>query len=285
MSTLVIDMWHRFLTKPINGFFKSISTYYILFNTIIFLIVSSIVFLYENVEHPQYALKTGVFIVGGLQAIGMFLSFGLKMDKVSILHVKLQEIVDGSAQGTWYSLRFDCDIPEEFTDFVSDGAADLYLRSEHNCRRFTRIMGYYLGFHLFTFVAPLIHAIYGIESGIFDAKTFDLPFNFVVPFNTETVSGWCFEWFIQINTGLSYALCMILTTSHFVCSCFYIFAIRKHFDWLIDAIRNSTECIGMEENSRIRWKLWLRTERTLHRSIEIHVKLFEWVFISGALAH
>lgn len=40
-----------------------------------------------------------IAVVGGCQVAGMFISYGLKMDKIKEFHQKLHEIIEGNDQG------------------------------------------------------------------------------------------------------------------------------------------------------------------------------------------
>lgn len=94
---------HR-LNDPINDFFKSITTYYFALNIMAFIVTSG-VFVYENRSHLIVALRTAMVVIGCSQALGMFLSVGTNMLKVKALHLKLQSIVDETAQG-YINLNF-----------------------------------------------------------------------------------------------------------------------------------------------------------------------------------
>lgn len=98
MLTLLADMWHQFLTKPINNFFKSFLTWHILFHTIVCLGISSTIYVIENLWQLENALKTCHVIVGGCQAIGMFVSMGLKMEKINIFQRNFEAIVSETVQ-------------------------------------------------------------------------------------------------------------------------------------------------------------------------------------------
>lgn len=84
------------LYKPTNEFFKSFATYYILFSVISFTIGSSAVFVYKYSSNFEVVSEPSLIVIAGSQAAGMFLSVGLNMKKIKILHIKLQEIVDES---------------------------------------------------------------------------------------------------------------------------------------------------------------------------------------------
>lgn len=82
------------LNEPTNEFFKSPATYYVLINVILFTIISSAIFIYENVSQFELALQTSIIVIAGLQCGGMFLTFGLNIKKVKELHINLQNFVD-----------------------------------------------------------------------------------------------------------------------------------------------------------------------------------------------
>lgn len=85
--------------QPADHFFTSITTYYILIHTIVFLIISSAIFVYQNWSETESALRTCIAVVGGLQVAGMFISHGSKMEKIKEFHRKLREISDESVNG------------------------------------------------------------------------------------------------------------------------------------------------------------------------------------------
>lgn len=83
---------------PINDFFQSIASYYISLIMLAYNVTSG-VFLYQNASDIVIALRTSLTIVGTCQSLGMFLTVGCKIDKVKLLHRKLQAIVDQAAEG------------------------------------------------------------------------------------------------------------------------------------------------------------------------------------------
>ena len=99
-------VWFRIYTHPLSDvshvdhdFFKSITVYCVTFTEISF-IVSSVVLVCLNVsDNIMVALRTAMVIAGTSQALGMFLSVGITIDKVKLLHIKLQEIIDQTAKG------------------------------------------------------------------------------------------------------------------------------------------------------------------------------------------
>lgn len=82
------------LTESRNEFFRSMVAYFILFNLICWCMVSSSVFVYQNLDKLELALVTGLVISAGFQSAGMFLAVGLNMKAVKKLHLRLQEIVN-----------------------------------------------------------------------------------------------------------------------------------------------------------------------------------------------
>lgn len=80
--------------EPTNDFFISIGPYYTQFFVIICLTLSPALFAYKNSSQIALVLQTTSLIVGGSQSAGMFISLGLNVKKMKILHLKLQEICD-----------------------------------------------------------------------------------------------------------------------------------------------------------------------------------------------
>lgn len=83
------------LTEPTNEFFNSPATYYVFFVTIVFSISSSAIFVFRNLSNFQSSLGACLLVIAGLQNGGLFLSTGLNMKRIKVLHLKLQELVDG----------------------------------------------------------------------------------------------------------------------------------------------------------------------------------------------
>lgn len=84
---------HR-LTEPVNEFFRSIMTYFMLFHIGALCIGSSCVFIHQHRSDLELALATCSIVVAGFQCGGMFLSVGLKMITIKALHLKLQDVVN-----------------------------------------------------------------------------------------------------------------------------------------------------------------------------------------------
>lgn len=90
---------HESLTTKDNEFFKSLWTYYTLFTSLAF-ITSTSVFVYQNAQDRiNIALRTAIVLFGECQSFGVFTNFGIQMKNVKVMHLKLQKIVNESAQG------------------------------------------------------------------------------------------------------------------------------------------------------------------------------------------
>lgn len=83
------------LNDPPKNLFKLLSTYLILFVIFAFFELSSFLFFYKHFDQFDAALETIYIMIAGVQICGMYLSVGLKMDKVISLHIKLLNIVEG----------------------------------------------------------------------------------------------------------------------------------------------------------------------------------------------
>lgn len=100
MAKLGLYSYH--LERPTNDLFKSLATYYILFFSIAFTITSSAIFAITHTSQFSLALETCFIVIAGIQTAGVFLSVGLNMTKVKILHLKLQQIVDEGKSRKFY---------------------------------------------------------------------------------------------------------------------------------------------------------------------------------------
>lgn len=123
-----------------------------------------------------------------------------------------------------------------------------------------------------------ISSIYNIYNGNLDTSTWDLTFDIVVPFSTETLFGWYILFFIEFIMALSYAICMPTTTSYFVSSCFYIDAICSHFDALVASLKEDIQPKDDANGSKpikVTAKMCGKFKVKLCNAIETHVKLYE----------
>lgn len=76
-----------------NPFFKSFGVYYMLILLLLYNL-SGTIFVIINLSDLIVALRAVVFILGGVEAVGMFYCYAVKASDVVIVHTKLQEIVD-----------------------------------------------------------------------------------------------------------------------------------------------------------------------------------------------
>lgn len=90
--------------NKINVFFKSFASYYILIVLIAF-IISSIVFVVQNLSEFTDALRSCMFIFGVCQAIGMFYYYGINASKMQTVHIKLQETIDEMIKGKYFKKK------------------------------------------------------------------------------------------------------------------------------------------------------------------------------------
>lgn len=269
---------HR-LTEPVNEFFRSFASYFMLFHIGIFCIGASCAFVYKNINDLGLAFATCLVVVAGFQAGGMFLSVGLNMTTVKTLHLKLQNIV---SEGTERSYIFVLIFPPQNgkkTHFIvsadKDGIMDLYWRTEQKCRTYSKRGTYYIMFNQLSFVASLLYSLFMIMTNSFDATKLLLPFNMEVPFDTNTLWGWYLFWFFQFNTALAYICTTVPVTVYFMCCCYYIGTICEHFDTLIQSIKQDVEYIHNENNPVKYQKMCLQIQRKFHKSISVHVTAFE----------
>lgn len=147
---------------------------------------------------------------------------------------------------------------------ISKRANSLYWISESKYREFSKKMFYCGCVQISTFIIPLMQAAFDICMGNFDTSSWILPLNVVVPFNTQTISGWLLSWWFQVNVNFTYAVGMILMTTDFSGSCYYIISICNHFELLMNSM-----------DSGSKQKMWSNVKATLQRAIEQHIKLFE----------
>lgn len=142
------------------------------------------------------------------------------------------------------------------------------------CRRLIKRFLCYGCVHLSTFLPVLIFIVIDIFNSEFDGSAHNLPFNVYVPFNMESIWGWLFVWFLQINESFTYNIQMITTTTQFVCFCYYIVTMCNHLNLLIDSIRLDSQDIRARENIENQI-LWLDARAKLQRAIEMHADIYE----------
>lgn len=76
-----------------NLFFKSFSSYCVLFFLIGYVITGS-AFVYVHLSDFTAALRAVIFVIGIGQAAGIYYCYGINVNKIQIVHVKIQEIID-----------------------------------------------------------------------------------------------------------------------------------------------------------------------------------------------
>lgn len=92
---LLTELGIRFdrISQDKNEFFSSVFPCCLLIISISGLISSS-VFIYTNLDHPENIFQASIVFIAMLQSGGMFFSFGCKIKLVKAVHCRLQEIID-----------------------------------------------------------------------------------------------------------------------------------------------------------------------------------------------
>lgn len=89
-----LGIYPRNLNETINKFFNSCVAYWTVF-ILICAIPFGLGYIFENWSiHVKQSLSAFKMIVAVMQAIGMFLSIGVKMREIKKFHFKFQDIVD-----------------------------------------------------------------------------------------------------------------------------------------------------------------------------------------------
>lgn len=151
----------------------------------------------------------------------------------------------------------------------------MYLANEMKCRKFSKFFFYYGCGHVSSFSTALILAIYDICNGKTDTSAWNLSFNVVLPFDTRSIFGWFLDWLYQFSMVINYAICMILSATHFACFCYYIIATCSQFDLMIDALRFDCEQIQKEKNIRKHMKMRQNAMEQLQQAIDMHSQIYE----------
>lgn len=150
----------------------------------------------------------------------------------------------------------------------------LYWNAEQNSRKITVKLSYIM-LTTGTVILPTIKSIFDISNGKYDTSAWVLPFFISVPFNTESILGWYLLLLININIGVAYTLSMCTITSYFISCCYYVTAICKHFDFMIDTIENDVQFYKYEKNFHKSNELDKKIKENLCKSMEIHNKVYE----------
>lgn len=125
------------------------------------------------------------------------------------------------------------------------------------------------------FVAAFFYPMYCMYIGNWDASTWPLPFNYVVPFDESTVWGWYLMWLIQTNSAISYCLGATSTTSYFMTCCLYIGALCDHFDLFAHSVDVAVIQSEVEIDSVKRMKLRRRINEFIVEVVKHHVETLE----------
>lgn len=144
------------------------------------------------------------------------------------------------------------------------------------CRKIIKIFIYYGYTTQFLYLAALISALVHIfmDDNI-DPLAWKLPLPKVILFDSQTILGWLLTWFFQLNEGIAYFICVIITTTHFICCCVYIMAMCNHLNLIIDSVKFDSMQIRMEDNTQQYQQLWQRATENLQRAIKLHVNIYE----------
>lgn len=270
---------HR-LTEPTNEFFKSVASLYILF-TVGFFIFGSIMYVVLNWPHYDAISEPCLIAVGCLQVGGMFLGIGLKMKKIKLLHLRLQEMVDEGNESLFFSPKWKRKTEIVSLGWLSDNGDEIrniYWNTEQKCRQFTDRFVKFVFINQQMYIAALFFSFYCIIVGNFDTSKWILPFTLWVPFDTTQVHGWYLLWFIQFSMGMSYSSTQTTITSYFVSCAYYIGAICDHFNVLMEKVNYEVEKNQMENDNPAAFdKRSRKIERLLGKAVEIHCRAHEWV--------
>lgn len=123
--------------------------------------------------------------------------------------------------------------------------------------------------------ASLFGSFYSLAIGNFDTLTWPLPFDMVVPFQTNTFFGWYSLWFYNLLCNLAYVACLTSTSSYYVCCCFYLGGLCDHFDFTIQALEKDVQQNRHEINPQKKRKRNHTIEGYLCKAIDIQNKNFE----------
>lgn len=157
-------------------------------------------------------------------------------------------------------------------NFIADDRseiANIYWNTEQRCIKIAKLMPCYPA--MLMFLGALIYSFYCLHVGNRDTSTWILPYKISLPFVDDiywnSIHGWYLLWFIQANLALSYSLIMVLISAYFVCCCFYIEALCKHFTHLIHSLNVDMGTLS-ENDFRI-------IKETLSEAVSIHNTVFE----------
>lgn len=156
-----------------------------------------------------------------------------------------------------------------------EDALNIYRGWEIKCRHFMKFFFGFVGSQSSLFLIELLRAIIDICMGNSDTSAWNLLFNLYFPFETESIFGWLLYWLFQWTTAVSYVLSVVLTTTQFMCFCYYISAICDHFDLLIGLYHSNSERIQNGNDSQSYQRMWQNSMEKLQHAVEIHVRIYE----------
>lgn len=84
------------LTEPKNEFFRTFVAYHTMAVSVLLFIISSIIYIYQNVTDFSAVPEPLVLICAGIHLLGTFTCLGLSKRNVKLLQIELQELIDKS---------------------------------------------------------------------------------------------------------------------------------------------------------------------------------------------
>lgn len=124
-------------------------------------------------------------------------------------------------------------------------------------------------------IPPLCISVFNIIMGNFDTSNWALPFTVGFPISTETVWGWYLEWLAQLSMTLGYNICIITTTSYFICCCFYLYAMCDQFNFHMCTIQQEIER-GLDEKAPEKYHdRYIKIKENMYKAIGIQAKAYK----------
>lgn len=112
----------------------------------------------------------------------------------------------------------------------------------------------------------IFYSIYCVLNGNYNTSSWLKPYNLVVPFETESISGWFMLYLIQCYLGTVYSLSKSSVISYFMSCCLYVAALCQHFALIVDQIK--------EINTK---RLKMKGFELRKANIEVKIKMKELV--------
>lgn len=129
--------------------------------------------------------------------------------------------------------------------------------------------------HLQVFLLALPFTIYHVYSGNPVETTMEMPLHIWVPFDLTTLSNWYLYWFIQVNMGITYCLCVVLITSYFLTCCFYIVAACDHLKSIARSINDDVKRRQLEIDPIKRQQIYGEIKKKLRELVHLHGVIYE----------